>query len=112
MIFLPIVEVAARRSQIYRARFVMALIAIIFCAWQLLTFSQGMIAPGSEGQSLFRTLSTLAFIYSLFVGTQVTADCLSAEKRDGTLGLLFLTDLKGYDVILGKLVARSTPSMA
>jgi ABC-type Na+ efflux pump permease subunit len=114
MIFLPIVErelrVAARRSQIYRARFVMATIAILFCGWQLLTFSQGMVAPGSEGQSLFRTLSALAFIYSLFVGTQVTADCLSAEKREGTLGLLFLTDLKGYDVILGKLVASSINS--
>src|SRR5207249_3162929 len=28
-------------------------------------------------------------------------------KREGTLGLLFLTDLKGYDVILGKLAATS-----
>jgi len=36
-----------------------------------------------------------------------TADCLSEEKREGTLGLLFLTDLKGYDVVLGKLVASS-----
>ncbi len=29
------------------------------------------------------------------------------EKREGTLGLLFLTDLKGHDVVLGKLVATS-----
>ena len=36
-----------------------------------------------------------------------TADCLSEEKRQGTLGLLFLTDLKGYDVVLGKIVATS-----
>ena len=36
-----------------------------------------------------------------------TADCVSSEKRDGTLGLLFLTDLKGYDVICGKLAANS-----
>src|SRR5258706_227328 len=35
------------------------------------------------------------------------ADCLSEEKRAGTLGLLFLTDLKGYDVVLGKLMATS-----
>jgi len=32
---------------------------------------------------------------------------LSEEKREGTLGLLFLTDLRGYDVVLGKLAATS-----
>ena len=29
------------------------------------------------------------------------------EKREDTLGLLFLTDLKGYDVALGKFLGRS-----
>ena len=48
-----------------------------------------------------------AFILSLFIGVIATADCVSSEKREGTLGLLFLTDLKGYDVILGKLAANS-----
>lgn len=37
----------------------------------------------------------------------LTADCVSDEKREGTLGLLFLTDLRGYDVVLGKLSTRS-----
>jgi hypothetical protein len=32
---------------------------------------------------------------------------LSEEKREGTLGLLFLTDLRGFDVVLGKLLANS-----
>src|SRR4029450_9547413 len=36
-----------------------------------------------------------------------TADCVSEEKRDSTLGLLFLTDLKGYDIVFGKLAATS-----
>ena len=43
----------------------------------------------------------------LLAGVLLTADCLSEEKRDGTLGLLFLTDLKGYDVVLGKFIAMS-----
>jgi ABC-type transport system involved in multi-copper enzyme maturation permease subunit len=43
----------------------------------------------------------------LFAGVWTTADCLSEEKREGTLGLLFLTDLKGHDVVLGKLAATS-----
>ena len=37
----------------------------------------------------------------------MTADALSQEKRGGTLGLLFLTDLRGYDVVVGKLAASS-----
>ena len=27
------------------------------------------------------------------------------------MGLLFLTDLKGYDVVLGKFIARSLPAL-
>ena len=46
-------------------------------------------------------------LYCLLSGVWFTADCLSEEKREGTLGLLFLTDLKGYDVVFGKLVATS-----
>ena len=49
----------------------------------------------------------LAFLYCLVAGIRSTADCLSEEKREGTLGLLFLTDLRGYDVVGGKLVATS-----
>jgi ABC-type transport system involved in cytochrome c biogenesis permease component len=56
---------------------------------------------------LFDVISIAAFIYCLGTGIRSTADCLSEEKRDGTLGLLFLTDLKGYDVVGGKLVATS-----
>src|SRR5664279_6501488 len=56
---------------------------------------------------LFSILTGSAVLYCLLSGVWFTADCLSAEKREGTLGLLFLTDLKGYDVVFGKLVATS-----
>jgi hypothetical protein len=49
-------------------------------------------------------------LFCLLAGRRSTADCLSREKREGTLGLLFLTDLKGYDVVLGKLAATSISS--
>src|SRR5579863_2080897 len=52
-------------------------------------------------------LGVVALIHCLFAGRRLTADSLSSEKRDGTLGLLFLTDLKGYDVVIGKLAATS-----
>ncbi|MCI0536424.1 MAG: ABC transporter permease subunit, partial [Verrucomicrobiales bacterium] len=40
-------------------------------------------------------------------GIRYTADALSEERRGGTLGLLFLTDLRGFDVVLGKLAVTS-----
>jgi ABC-type transport system involved in cytochrome c biogenesis permease component len=59
------------------------------------------------GKALFDTLTALLFLLCLVEGVRQTADCISKEKRDGTLGLLFLTDLHGLDVVLGKLVATS-----
>jgi hypothetical protein len=59
------------------------------------------------GKILFWLLTGSATFFALIGGVRSTADCLSEEKREGTLGLLFLTDLKGYDVVLGKLVANS-----
>src|SRR5437867_9987932 len=62
------------------------------------------------GKALFDVLTVLLFLLCLTEGVRQTADCISKEKRDGTLGLLFLTDLHGFDVVLGKLVATSLGS--
>jgi hypothetical protein len=43
----------------------------------------------------------------LLDGAIMTADCLSREKRDGTLGLLFLTKLRGHDIVGGKFISRT-----
>jgi len=61
--------------------------------------------PG--GGTLFVVLSTLFWLICFSSGIFLTADSISREKREGTLGLLFLTDLKGYDVVLGKLASSS-----
>lgn len=109
MTFLPVVErelrVAARKRGTYWNRFGAALVAIGLAFWVLLTNSR--TAPEHIGVTLFHTLSGILFIYIAIAGTQATCDSLSIEKRDGTLGLLFLTDLKGYDVVFGKLVSNS-----
>ena len=62
------------------------------------------------GQVLFSMLKWLCFAFACASGIFLTADCLSDEKRDGTLGLLFLTDLRGYDVVTGKIMATSLRS--
>jgi hypothetical protein len=109
MTSLPIVErelrVAARRHGTYSLRLFMVLAAIALGVFFYAINSQ--MLPATLGPKIFRGLSALALIYGLASGRWLTADCLSVEKREGTLGLLFLTDLRGHDVVLGKLAATS-----
>jgi ABC-type transport system involved in cytochrome c biogenesis permease component len=109
MTSLPIVDrelrVSARRRSTYWNRLGVALAGLLIGGWAMLIFWR---RPSSElGMGLFAFLSVIAFGYAILAGIFTTADCLSEEKRDGTLGLLFLTDLKGYDIVLGKLAATS-----
>src|ERR1041385_6512050 len=111
MTFLPIVarelRIAARKRNTYLGRVVAALVASLVVGWEMMTMGRMPYMRPSLGPMLFGTLSMFAFVYCLLSGVRATADCLSEEKREGTLGLLFLTDLKGYDVVLGKLAATS-----
>jgi ABC-type transport system involved in multi-copper enzyme maturation permease subunit len=113
MTFLPIVErelrVRARHKATFRVRVGAAAVAS-FIIVLFLFLVRGWFSPGKLGQVVFWFLSGLAFLWCLFEGPRNTADALSEEKREGTLGLLFLTDLKGYDVVLGKLLATSLNS--
>jgi hypothetical protein len=109
MTFLPIVarelRVGARRRWTYWGRFSAALLAIMAAGIVLLAND----SPNQNdiGLAMFITLAFLVFFYVAILGTQLTCDCLSSERREGTLGLLFLTDLRGYDVVFGKLAATS-----
>ena len=109
MTLLPVVErelrVASRRSWTYWSRAGAALLAILVSSWFLLL--QGTMGLGALGKPLFGTLSFLSFVFAAFAGVTHSADSVSSEKREGTLGLLFLTDLRGFDVTLGKLAASS-----
>jgi hypothetical protein len=113
MTFLPIAErelrVRARQKATFRVRVGAALVASLIIAFFLL-MSRVWFSPGKLGQGIFWLLSGLAFLWCLLEGPRNTADSLSEEKREGTLGLLFLTDLKSYDVVLGKLLATSLNS--
>lgn len=64
-------------------------------------------AATGPGRAAFVGVSMLAFMYCIFGGILRTADAIAEEKRENTLGLLFLTDLKATDVIAGKLLASS-----
>ena len=111
MNFLPIAErelrVAARKRSTFWIRLYAALLTLIIAAAMLFIFSKAGGPMPNKGQILFLILAWMAFAYAFAAGVFLTADSLSEEKREGTLGLLFLTDLRGYDVVLGKLAATS-----
>jgi ABC-type transport system involved in multi-copper enzyme maturation permease subunit len=109
MTVLPIVErelrTASRRKGTYWNRAISAAVAGTVFG---LIFLVGASEPSHTlGKSLFTALSVIFLGVSLLTGVVYTADSISEEKREGTLGLLFLTDLRGYDVVLGKLAASS-----
>jgi ABC-type Na+ efflux pump permease subunit len=110
MVLLPVVDrelrVAARGRATYRVRFWAVLAMLGVFVW-VLHFSPLDTNSSQFGREAISFLLIPAFVLSLFIGVIATSDCVSSEKREGTLGLLFLTDLKGYDVICGKLAANS-----
>lgn len=68
-----------------------------------------LVAPGRVllGPVVLHRLGWLLFALCLLEGVRQTSDALSVEAREGTLGLLLLTDLSGWEVVLGKFAAAS-----
>lgn len=110
MTFLPIVErelrVAARRKSTYRIRIFGTLAVLVITGFYLSIAANTGSMGGSAGAILFKMLAWISFIFVCFTGL-LTSDVISQERREGTLGLLFLTDLRGYDIVFGKLMANS-----
>lgn len=108
MMLLPIVQrelrVASRKARSYWVRWLLAGIPIAFFALAAWSAAQGM---RWSSVAMFQFLAWYGFVYCLFGGVLATADCLSVERRHNTAGLLFLTDLRGYDIVLGKVCANS-----
>ena len=111
MSFLPIVQrelrVSARRKSTWYVRAAAAMLGMVIGFFMLmLTLLPGPAGTGF-GHHMLTVLSWYALLMALLAGIFLASDCLSEERREGTLGLLFLTDLKGYDVVLGKFMAVS-----
>ena len=110
MNLLPLVScelrVAVRRRSTYYVRLVAGSAAIALSFWVLLILADWK-TPASLGHSLLEALALTGFIGVVLAGLVLTSDCISRERREGTLGLLFLTDLRGADVAFGKLAAKA-----
>jgi len=106
--FLPVVSRELREASRQKATYWNRVVAVSVALMIFFLFWLAMRRePAHElGKALFYSLSALAGMICLLAGSGV-ADSISREKREGTLGLLFLTNLSGYDVVAGKISAGS-----
>src|ERR1043166_9372885 len=100
-------RVEARKRRTFWLRIAAASTGLLIGSGGLLLSLWRPIGSAQLGSSLFYTLTWICFAAGFSAGLFFTSDCLSEEKREGTLGLLFLTDLRGFDVVTGKLMATS-----
>lgn len=110
MTFLPVAHrellAATRRPGMRRARVWTAVVASLFTLL-MLGFVGWTGAGGQGGRFVFGALSWGCALMALWTGAFLTSDTLSMERRDGTLGFLFLTELDGLDVVTGKFAAHA-----
>lgn len=71
----------------------------------VLAVSFSLISGISVGAVWFASFSWCLWFFCLVEGVRQSFDMLSGEKREGTIGLLFLTRMRGLDVVLGKVSA-------
>jgi hypothetical protein len=108
-VFLPVLErdlrVRARGKAAYWLRVGVALAGLLVCLPPLLATNPG--SPGSDtGKEIFDAVVAAAFV--LCCGAcLLSADAIGSERRDGTLGLLMLTRVHGFDLLVGKFGASA-----
>lgn len=96
---------ASRQKATYRIRWVTAAAFFGLLVWMLWVF--GGFRSNVAGPRIFQAFSSVTFFYCLIIGAMRTADCISWEKREGTLGLLFLTSLNSAEILAGKLCSSA-----
>ncbi len=58
------------------------------------------------GSRIFFGIHRLLMLLILCVVPAITADCIARERREGTLGLLFLTPLQAWEIVVGKVLVQ------
>ncbi len=106
----PVVErelrVAARKPVTYWGRAAAGAAGVVIIAFIMFAQMTTMPLP-TVGKMTFRLLGGLTAITVLASVVQLASEAFAREKREDTLGLLFLTPLRPVDMVLGKLVSTS-----
>lgn len=107
MTVLPVItrelRASARQSFTYALR-VLGVLALLIV---LGVFGMNGGLGRENGSRLFSSLHCTLFLAIWVLVPLLTADCISRERREGTLPLLFLTDLRPRDIVYAKGMAHS-----
>src|ERR1043166_8399953 len=95
-------RVQARRPFNYWLRLAVAVTISLILGLNLGTATRGSTNPAEIGSWAFALVHSCVFFFIWIFVPTLTADCLAREKREDTLGLMFLTPLSARAIVLGK----------
>jgi hypothetical protein len=108
MALLPIIErelrVALRKQQPVRRRLKVAGLAAL---GTMIFVAMAQLTGGRQASRQLHLIFCLAGFYTVLRAPQLTAGLLAKERREQTLGLLFLSGLSSGEVFLSKLVSAA-----
>ena len=114
MTFSPIVARellgASRSRRTFMIRVAIA-VATVFLAFAVFVYISATGYGRAPAYFLFRVLAWTSFVFALVSGLWLTADAIGGERRDGTLGLLFLSELGGAEIVFAKLVTHGLTAL-
>ena len=106
MILLPVIERELRASARQGFTYSLRVLGVVALLMVVAMFGvRGRVGPGS-GPELFGVMHTVLFGAIWVLVPLLTADCISRERREGTLPLLFLTPLRPGDIVHAKSLAH------
>src|SRR5262245_15039340 len=97
--------VYSRQPWTYWLRLLSALAAVSVLA--LMAGTRRHRLGRTDGFSLFASSSVILFFIASLNGLRSTSNCIASERRQGTLVLLFLANLKLNTILISKLVTNS-----
>ena len=106
MTVLPVVERELRAAARQPFTYYLRLLGVTALLLEGLSFGLSRGFGASLGGALFASLHSALFIAIWVLVPLLTADCLSRERREGTLGLLFLTPLQAGSIVVAKGLAQ------
>ena len=108
---LPVIErelrVQARLGFTYGLRVLGATTLLFVCLY----FGAREGFESAIGGRLFGYLNTTLFISIWIMVPMLAGDCISRERREGTLGLLFMTSLRAREIVLAKVLVHGLRAM-
>jgi ABC-type transport system involved in multi-copper enzyme maturation permease subunit len=111
MVLLPVIERELRTCARQPFTYYLRAISMGALLFQCLLFGMQHGFGPTLGSALFGSLHYTLFAAIWVLVPFLTADCISRERREGTLGLLFLTRLSANNIVTAKCLAHGFRAM-